>query len=301
MQFSVTKEQIVDFILNDVSEEQRDKITEAINTDSVTKEMYLFEKRKYDIERYLDEEMSIGERCEIEEQIKINPRLFEHFELSKDVNEYLQIEAFKEQIKNIHTELYNDEHDRIDDKFSLAKDIVPIRKLKHNILRIGKWVAAASIILMISTFGMIYFTSNQNTIEERLYSKYYEPFQNSTKDFFNSTYLIEAKKKYNNKEYDVAWVLIDNLPKSMTLEVEKTLYAGLTLMELENYTEAINKFKILQTNEELIVINSISQWYMALCYIKIERRADATEILKKIVANKNYNYSEAKKILKKLN
>ena len=148
---------------------------------------------------------------------------------------------------------------------------------------------------------MIYFTTNQNTLEDRLYIAYYEPFQNNTNSFFNSSSLIEAKKKYNNKEYGVAWLLLESLPNSMTIEAEKTFYAGLTLMELERYSEAIEKFESLRTNEEQTVIHSINHWYLALCFLKTEKRTDAIEILEKIVAYKSYNHSKARKILKKLN
>ncbi len=301
-QIAITKEQLVNFVLNNVNEKEYQRISEAINTNPATKERYLFEKRKHDVERYLDNEMEIGERCEIEELLETNPRLHAHYELNKDIIEVLE-KSFKEKFNNIHDELYdtfqNNKSDRIDDEIS-TKETKPVIELKFNVLRVGKWVAAASIILMISTFGMNYFTSNENSLEENLYNSYYEPFRNSTNGFFNSTYMIEAKKKYNNREYDAAWVLINNLPNSMTLEAEKIFYTGLTLMELGNYKEAINKFKILQANENLIVINSLNQWYMALCYLKIEKRAEAIEILEKIVTNKNYNYSKAKKILQKL-
>lgn len=299
----VTKEQIIDFILNDIDENQRIKITESINTNTLTKEMYLSEKRKYDVERYLDNEMSIGERCEIEELLKINESLYEHFELSKDVNEFLKSEALKEQLNTIHAELFNPKinQQELDQEVSSDTHIAPVKKEKYRILSIGKWVAAASIILFVATFGITYFTTNQNSLEERLYNSYYEPFQNNTTSFFKSSTLIEAKKKYNNHEYDIAWLLIENLPNSMTIEAEKTLYAGLTLMELERYTEAINKFKFLQTDENQTVTNSISQWYLALCYLKTERRKDTKDILEKIVADKSYNHTEAKKILNKLN
>lgn len=300
---SVSKEQIVNFILNDVDEDQRIKITESINSNSLTKEMYLSEKRKYDVERYLDDEMDIGERCEIEDLLKISESLYEHFELSKDVNDFLKIEALNEQLNAIYAELFNSKinQQKLVQKVNSDKHITPVKKGKYRVLSIGKWVAAASIILFVATFGMTYFTTNQNSLEERLYDSYYEPFQNNTNSFFNSSSLIEAKKKYNNQEYDIAWFLIENLPNSIKIEAEKTLYAGLTLMELERYPEAINKFKSLQTDEEQIVINSINQWYLALCYLKTERRTDAIDVLEKIVANKSYNHSEAKKILKKLN
>jgi tetratricopeptide (TPR) repeat protein len=305
MQTSVTKDQIIDFIFNANSEEQRNKIMEAINTDAVTKEMYLFEKRKYDVEKYLDEEMSIGERFEIEELIKINPRLFEYFELSKDVNEFMQIEAFKAQLKNIHAELFNPDHnnepEKIDDKISLVKDITPVRKLKHNVLRIGKWVAAASIIITIVLSGGNIYLNNRDSLENRLYAKYHEPLFDGYKNFFTSSSLTEAKNKYYNKEYDVALMLIENLPNSMTIESEKLLYRGLIFMELERFEEAIDDFEQIINNNNYKAIKSVVNWHLALCYLKIAKQEKAKELLEKIVQRNDSQYKEAKRILKKLN
>jgi len=305
MPLSVTKKQIIDFIFNVVNKRQRNRITETINTDAVTKEMYLFEKRKYDIERYLDNEMSIGERCEIEELIKINPRLYEQFTLRKGINESIKIELFKEQLNKIHSELYNSdynyiEHEKPGHKVSLVKDIVHVRKLKHNVLRIGKWVAAASILLLVCFSVSMYFT-NRDSLQNRLYAKYYEPLTEKRLNFFKSSSLNKAKNKYFSKEYDVALMLLENLPNSMTIEVEKQLYYGLTLMELKRFDEAIDTFEHISINNKYKVIKPIIHWHLALCYLKTGNQEKAKELFEKIVQRNDSHYKEAKKILKKLN
>ena len=304
MQSTITQDQIISFILNDVNEEQRNKITEAINTDSVTKEMYLFEKRKYDVERYLDNEMSIGERCEIEELLKTNPRLYDHFDLSKDLNTYLQIEAFKEQLNKIHTELYNsdnsNEPDRIDDEVSLVKDNVPVRKLRHNVFKIGKWVAAASIVIMIGFSEVNTYLNNRDSLENRLYAKYYEPFNNNKNHYYSNSIFLEAKKQYSNKEYDLALMLLDKLPSAVTIESEKLLYQGLTLMELKRYYEAIVKFEQLQETNSYKPIQSTNNWYLSLCYVKTGRNEQAIAQLEKITKENSIFYTQAKKLLKKI-
>lgn len=298
---TLTKDQIINFILNNVDEIQRTSIIKTIHEDALSKELFLSEKRKFDVERYLDNEMNIGEICEIEELFKINESLFEYFELSNDVNNFLETVNLKDQLNTIHQELYGSGANQQKSKQEVTDSrIIPVKKLVGRNMAIRKWIAAASIIIFISVFSLNYLTKNQYSLEERLYNSYYEPFQNNTNSFFKSSTLIEAKKKYSNQEYDVAWMLIDNLPVSVTIEAEKTLYAGLTLMELERYPEAVKKFKSLQADEEHTVINSIGQWYLALCYLKTERKADAKDVLKIIVANKSYNHNEAKKILKKL-
>ena len=57
----VTKEQLVNFILNDVNDEERELIIEAINTNPEIKERYIYEKRINDVGRYINDEMNIGE------------------------------------------------------------------------------------------------------------------------------------------------------------------------------------------------------------------------------------------------
>ncbi len=303
MQNTITQDRIVAFIFDEVNDEEQEKIIHAINTDEITRGLYFFEKRKYDIERYLNNEMSIGERLELEELLMNTPLLNEHFVWNNKLNAFLRIETLRKQLDKIHTELYVPKqlkgHDNIGAKLSFKKVDIPVRKPKPQIIKIGKWVAAASIVILLA-FSTIHITSNRKTVEDRLYAAYYEPFRNNTNSFFYSTSLIEAKKQYNNKEYGVAWLLIDDLPNSVKIEAEKTLYAGLILMELERYTEAIDKFESLQTDEKQKVIHSISQWYLALCYLKTEKMADAIKLLEQIVEYKGYNHPKAKKIMKKL-
>ncbi|NOQ28131.1 MAG: hypothetical protein GQ564_22440 [Bacteroidales bacterium] len=301
----IIKEQLINFILNDESEEyigEYEKISKVINKSSVIREVYLFEKRKYDIERYLNNEMDFGERCEIEELIKIDSRLSEHFELKKDVNKFLET-ALKEKINNIHAKLYDTDHDnesgKIEDEVS-TKDTAPVIELKHNVMRIGKWVAAASIIFMIGFGGRNMYLNNTGSLENKLYNKYYEPLKNGNYHYDNSAMLIEAKKLYSNKEYGMALMLLEEYPNSLSLESEKTLYEGLTLMELERYNEAIEKLEQVQKNKIYKPVQSTNNWYLSLCYLKIGNNEQAIAQLEKITNNNSYFYKEAKELLKKL-
>ncbi|NOQ28400.1 MAG: hypothetical protein GQ564_23805 [Bacteroidales bacterium] len=302
-QIPITNEQLVNFVLNDLTEEEHKKISEAINTNPVTKERYLFEKRKYDVERYIDDEMDIGERCEIEELIKMDSRLYEHFELNKDVIEFLEI-GLKKQINDIHAELYdaihNDEADRIEDEVSSIKDVAPVIKLKPGILSIGKWVAAASIIITIGLSGVNTYLNNRGSLENRLYAKYFEPFNNDDDQYYSNSVLFDAKKQYSNKKYDLVLMLLDDSSNSVTIESEKLLYQGLALMELERCDEAIEKLKQLQNAKTYKSIQFINNWYLSLCYLKTGKNEQAIEQLEKITNNNTYFYKEAKELLKKL-
>lgn len=316
---SITHDQISAFVLNELKGKQREKIVKAINTNEIIREMYLCEKRQYDVERYLDNEMSIEEYCEFEDLLTKKPSLNEYFVLSKDINDFLHVEALRNQFEKIHYELYgmgcnheldeNDEglysldqikkHDKVIEGHRLGKDTVSVKKLKHEIFKIGKWLSAASIVFIIGFSAVHMYLNNRGSVENRLYKKYYELFQNNTKNYFNSSAILKVKNLYSQYESGDALFILQNMPSSLDLEPEKKLYSGLALMELERYTEAIERFKTLQNDDEMTVL-SISQWYLALCYLATEKRYEAVTILEEIVENKSYNYDKATKILKKL-
>ncbi|NOQ27608.1 MAG: hypothetical protein GQ564_19775 [Bacteroidales bacterium] len=303
-QIFITKEQLVNFVLNNVSEAEHKRISEAINTNSVIKERYLLEKRKYDVERYFENEVTIAEHCEIEELLESNTRLQMHFELIKDLNKFLQ-KGFKEQLNNIHDEIYdafrNNEVSRKDDEVSF-KDTVPLIEMKFNMRRIGKWVAAASIIILMGLGGVNIYLNNMVSLENRLYAKYFEPFNNDDDHYYSNSVLFDAKKRYSNKEYDLVLSLLDDFSTSVTIEFEKVLYQGLALMELKRYDEAIEKLKQNENNNKYKLTQSVNNWYLSLCYLKTGKKELAIEHLEKITDFKespNF-YDEANELLKKL-
>ncbi len=304
---SINHDEITAFVLNELKGERREKIVKAINTNDIIREMYLLEKRQYDVERYLDSEMSIGEYYEFEELIVKKPSLKEYLVLSKNIDEFLNIEAFRNQFDRIHYELYgmdckhelDKKHLRIYKEPHQVKDTVPVKKMKPEIFKIGKWLAAASIVFMIGFSGANMYLKNRNSLESRLYAKHYELFQNNTKNYFISSPILKAKKMYSDRESGNALLILQNTPSSIDIEPEKKLYSGLALMELEMFNEAIENFKALQNNDEMTVF-SISQWYLALCYLATEKRSEAITILEEIVENKSYKHNKATKILKEL-
>ena len=290
----INRQMLVDFILGEVSEKQQKRILKEIENDEIIRGWYLQEKRKLDIEKYLDNDMSVGERIELEELLKKDMKLKKDFVLSKDINEFLKIEIFMEQLDEIHKE-----HDDISEELCFDKNNTPVKKLNSKIIKIGKWVAAASIVLFI-TFSGTKYISNRDSIENRLYAKYYEPFINEEMHYFNSSALSEAKKQYINKEFKVSLMLLENLPNSLTIETEKYMYLGLIYMENENYNDATKSFSYLLDHYDNETVISISEWYLGLCYLKMKKKQEAIELFDMNVKHFGYNYKEASKILEEL-
>lgn len=287
MLHSINTQMLIDFIFDDVSEKQHKRIVKEIKANETIRSRYLIEKRKIDVERYLSDEMYLGERIEFEELLDNDSKLKEHFELSEDINFAINIMGI--------TEAFEEEMEQEETIATINRKIV-----LPKIMKFHKWLAAASILLLLASASSVYFLLNRDTVENRLYAKYYEPYSKTEMHFFNSSILDEAKEQYKNKNYNLALMLLETLPDAMTIENEKILFSGLTFMELERYDKAIEEFKNLQSlngNETSMII---ADWYIGLCYLKTGEKAEAIKYFEKNVTNNGYNNKQAKKILKKL-
>ena len=167
MLHSINTQMLIDFILDDVSEKQHKRIVKEIKTNETVRARYLAEKRKIDVERYLSDEMYLGERIEFEELLDNDSKLKEHFELSEDINFAIDImgitEAFEEEMEQ--------EQEQEETIATINRNIVLPKVMKFH-----KWLAAASILLLLACAGSMYLLLNRDTVENRLYAKYYEPY-----------------------------------------------------------------------------------------------------------------------------
>jgi hypothetical protein len=85
---------LLNFVLNEVSEKKHKHILKKIDNDNVTRLRYLRLKRKIDVERYLENDMSVGERMEFEKLLKKDKKLRGYYNLSKDVDKFISTMAF---------------------------------------------------------------------------------------------------------------------------------------------------------------------------------------------------------------
>ena len=100
MSEKIDEQLLFDFILDETTEEQSKRIMEKIESDEVVRNQYLQKKREFDIERYLENDLSFSEKIELEELIKKDQELREHFKLSININDFLQLMVIEEQCQN---------------------------------------------------------------------------------------------------------------------------------------------------------------------------------------------------------
>lgn len=189
-----------------------------------------------------------------------------------------------------------------------GKTVIPLKKenlfwfsLKEKLrTRNFRLTLTTVFVLTIGGASLLHLLT-RDTLENRLYDRYYRPMtENATRLIIENSAFDEAKRKYEEGEHNVAWLLMVNLPDNFSFKTEKIFYQALTLMEMGKFDQAINKFNVLldmPNNKDILVI---AKWYQGLCYLKTADFEKAKQLFT-FINSSNCKYSnKAYKILKEI-
>lgn len=191
-------------------------------------------------------------------------------------------------------------------KLKRFKDNVGSWEDKSTTLTIKKkkikkyWILIPSLLVLIISLLLIikifYFDSHQNDF---LFKKYYaiEDLRFPVKRGVNKN--VEAFLKYQEKDYSSSSIIFKEILQTDSLNVVILFYYGVSNIEIKNYKEAIWAFrKIINLNSSY---DEISEWHLALCYLKTNEKNKSIELFEKISNEENNKYKNlSKNILKKL-
>ncbi|HAF29515.1 MAG TPA: hypothetical protein DCG75_10750 [Bacteroidales bacterium] len=288
---SINKDKIIDFIFDELPLEEVSLVVDAIISNESLKKTYEEEKEKILTHCYVDNALSPDKRIEFEDRLKTDKQLPKEVKLQKEINSSIENLNLKETLD----QAYESYISRKEHSISTA-----VRTYSINI-NLKNWLIAASIaLLFIVGGGITYHFQTRDSLENRLYASYYEPFNKIDNYVTNSSGLNLAQQKYLKGDYMNAFLLFDKLPASLTIESEKHFYKGLSLMELDRFDKAIENFEYLFECKDYFEGAPQVYWYLALCHLKLGNNQKAIELFETIVKTNGYNYRKAKRILKKL-
>ncbi|GEM_PF-3036666 len=95
----ISEELIVDFLHGNVSEEVKTRISKQIESDITLKEWFQERKREFDIERYVNGELTSEEESALMKLIKRDKKMQELLNLHKDVQLFLKEMTLEEGLK----------------------------------------------------------------------------------------------------------------------------------------------------------------------------------------------------------
>ncbi|NOU18631.1 MAG: tetratricopeptide repeat protein [Bacteroidales bacterium] len=284
MSLQINRKIIKAFILNELSDEMMSLVSDAILANERLARMCEEEKFKIDIKRYHDNEMTPAQRLEFESKLIKDTEYSVEVKKNEENNSSQEESPLRRKLDKAHSTY----------KASQKQHYTINRRLKY-------WLAAASIVMLLITVGGIsYNFQPSDSLENRLYTEYYKRLGPEDFYLFNSNSLDIAKQKYVDGEYSNAILLLKDIPSTINVEVEKNFFIGLSMMEVGRYNVALDYYNQALSSQSDFNLIPQTRWYLGLCYLKIGDRKKAIDTFQIIVDKNDYNYKQAKKILKKL-
>ncbi len=204
------------------------------------------------------------------------------------------------------------------DKAAMESDVISLRERLQGISREEKgrsseilglspkrkslfWYAAASTIIL-----MIVFTSllrHKSYTSQQLYTSYYQPYKNganiSRSALASSGAMNSALRHIDSGDYRAAIGLLGQASAGTQDGFSINFYSGVAYQELGEYGRAISSFsEVVRHGDNLLVEQS--QWYIGLCYLRLDERERAAGQFRAIVTGNGYYRDQSKKILKQL-
>jgi hypothetical protein len=276
--------------INGAIEEQ-----DIIQLRSSLKEMMLNEyshSRTVDeIDGYLNDELDEQTLSLLEDELMINSGLADDLAFHKEVDKAIgekDVMALRASLKQISQE----ELGRASEKLGLSAP-----KRSHLF-----WYAAASVMVM-----MVAFTSllrHKVYTNSQIYASYYQSYKDgevvsrSALSTYNSG-LNSALREINRGNYPAALKWLETTASSDQDRYTINFYSGVAYQETGAYNKAINSFaEVVHQGDNLLVEQS--EWYIGLCYLRIDERQKARTQFRTIVSRGGFYGEQSRKLLKQL-
>ncbi|MCK9639394.1 MAG: hypothetical protein M0R39_05745 [Prolixibacteraceae bacterium] len=243
-----------------------------------------------EIDSYLNEELDADSLALFEDELMYNTELAADLNFHKEVDKAIaetDVMALRDHLRDIARE----QHDQVNEKRGIATP-----KTKNLF-----WYAAASVIVL-----MVVFTSllrNKTYSGQQLYASYYQPYKSgegvSRSAMGSYSGLNVALREINQGKYLDALKSMSLIPSKERDGYSVNFYSGVAYQELGEYNRAIGSFsEVVHHGDNLLVEQS--EWYIGLCYLKIDERHKALEQFRLIASRKGFYGEQSNKLLKQL-
>jgi len=239
-------------------------------------------------QKYLDGELTLKEKKKFESRLEHELVLNEELVLIKELDEVLgdkELLEFENKIRSLILE---------------QKRIQKTIKNKYKLIFSGKFLIAASVILILGFLSYIYVISTKPDIN-KIYNQYYvkyDPDITKRSESLSENLFAKALEQYMDQNYEVAIRMFNEMIANEENKLLASFYSGLCCMELREYKKALNYFNAINNSDSIIQIHS--EWYTALSYLKLNDINKSKELFVVLVREKGYYSEMANKILSDL-
>ena len=159
------------------------------------------------------------------------------------------------------------------------------------------WKASVAVAVIVFALAGLFRVELGNN---KVYEKYYKvpewaPQRSVSADL---SVLQQANLYFAAGDYETALTFYDKAIRESNEKFVSQFYKAASLQNLERYTEAIPEFTNVILHGDNLFIEE-SEWYRALCHLKLNQKEVAKEQLLAIVRKRGFYASDAKAILRK--
>lgn len=257
------------------------------------------------IAHYIYDDMEPDERVQFEAELESNEELALEYRRQLNVVKYMKAKTVvEEQLNNPDME----EADRLVDEFFKEKDAgdssiegALVKPSKSRSLKrvLFPLLATAAIFAGI----MIVLNATSGDMNERLYQKYYQPMNDGSltirgQDEILSEEFDNAMNLYQDGEYEQSESMFSTLVNTYPEHPEFALLEGLSKMGVGEYSQSATIFESFLDRFDTYIPEA--QWYLSLCYIKLDRPDEAKKLLSELTSLDGKFGDDSKRMLKKL-
>ena len=251
---------------------------------------YSHSKSIEEIDNYIYDEMDEYELAHFEEELMENSGLVEDLAFHKDVDKAVA-EADVMALRAMLQQISMEEKEKNSEILGVNS---PNRKNLY-------WYAAAATI--VAMFAISSLLSHTPQSDQQLYASYYQPYKvgsNVSRSAVTSVDKLNiAIREIDKGNYASALTMLEKASKAGNDGFSISFYSGVAFQELGQYKSAINSFtEVVRHGDNLLVEQS--EWYIGLCYLRIDERDKALKQFKNIVDRKGYYRDKSRKLLKQL-
>ncbi|MBN1597937.1 MAG: hypothetical protein JW894_06555 [Bacteroidales bacterium] len=237
------------------------------------------------IEEYLDGSLNSKKSNAFREKMSANKQLKDEVELHRSVNEAIKDDALYEFRQNV--------------KKVITKNSKRANKQILFIKTYIKYPVAAGIVVIL---GLSIWKLTTRITPSEVFNEFYKPYQTdiSTRSVNQSANSVQLSYiLYQEKDYEASSEILKNYLSQNYNDITAHFYYGMNALELKNYKLATTEL-LLVANDRSTPFKIHAQWYLAMTYLKMNKRNDAENILEKLTESDNIYTNAAKKVIRKL-
>ena len=164
-------------------------------------------------------------------------------------------------------------------------------------------VAAASIILVATTFFVLSIQGHQPGAASRIYSQYFSPYSSGLYSRSASANAEDqygrAVRYYSAMNYKAAKLCFDSVLVKDPGHNGALFFSGMAAMELKEFQFASDRFEKIILNANSLYIEQ-AEWYSGLSQLAINDRKKAVAHFRNLIKAKGYYTSKAQLVLNEL-